>query len=104
MAWPLTQLLKKNSFLWSEAAEQAFNALKSAMADMPRLAMPDFSLPFEIETDAMRARIGAGLIQQGRALAFISQALSEKAKTKSVYEWELMAIRLAEPNWWEVTL
>ncbi|WVZ15409.1 hypothetical protein V8G54_012975 [Vigna mungo] len=85
IAKPLTQLLKKNGFLWSVEAKSAFNELKSAMTSLPTLAMPDFDLSFVIETDAPPT--------------FISQALSEKAKARSVYERELMAIVLAVQKW-----
>jgi hypothetical protein len=42
MAKPLTQLLKKKCFAWSEVANKAFQALKSAMMSTPVLALPNF--------------------------------------------------------------
>ena len=38
-------------------------------------------------------------MQEGRPIAYMSKALSEKAQMKSVYERELMAIVLAIQKW-----
>lgn len=53
LAKPLTELLKKGvMFVWTESTEQAFQLLKQSLISAPVLALPDFSKPFVVETDA----------------------------------------------------
>ncbi len=61
----MTDLLRKDSFKWSERAEQAFNALKEAMTIPPVLGMLDFTKTFIIECDALCEGIRAVLMQAG---------------------------------------
>jgi hypothetical protein len=53
--------------------------MKQKMTTSPVLALPDFTLPFSIETDASGAGIGAVLMQQGMPIVYFNQALGEKA-------------------------
>lgn len=43
IASPLTDLLKKKAFTWSDMAEEAFQNLKQAMTTAPLLTLPKFS-------------------------------------------------------------
>ncbi|XP_027102590.1 uncharacterized protein [Coffea arabica] len=96
---PLTQLLKKESFGWNHHAQMAFEDLKRAMTTAPVLSMPDFEIPFVIETDACGVGIGAVLMQHGHPIAFLSKALSSQNLGLSVYEKELFALVLAVTKW-----
>ncbi|WVZ63910.1 LOW QUALITY PROTEIN: hypothetical protein U9M48_013504 [Paspalum notatum var. saurae] len=52
IAQPLTHILRLKQFAWLDTAEQAFLKLKEAMVRALVLAIPNFELPFTIETDA----------------------------------------------------
>ncbi|XP_061359324.1 uncharacterized protein LOC133303430 [Gastrolobium bilobum] len=99
VAHPLTQLLKKDSFVWSEEAQLSFEALKAEMLLLPTLALPNFDETFFVETDASGVGMGAVLMQAGRPIAFLSKAFSDKDKVLSVYERELKAIVFAVYKW-----
>lgn len=96
---PLTSLLKKDSFSWTEEATTTLDALRLAMVILPVLALPDFSIPFTVETVASGYGLGVVLSQKGSPIAFFSQALNLRAQSRSVYERELMAIVLAVQKW-----
>ncbi|KAL2251677.1 UNVERIFIED_CONTAM: Retrovirus-related Pol polyprotein from transposon [Sesamum indicum] len=96
---PLTSLLKKDAFEWNAEADNAFNHLKELMVSAPVLAMPDFSQPFVVETDASGKGIGAVLMQGGRPISYLSKALATKNLGLSTYEKEFLALLLAVTKW-----
>ena len=62
IATPLIDLLKNNSYQWSDKAQHAFTELKTAMSSSPVLLLPDFAKDFILETDASNLGIGAVLM------------------------------------------
>lgn len=76
MAAPLSDLTKGTSDitgLWQPLHETAFQALKLALVQAPVLRLPDFSLPFEVITDASLLGTGGVLQQDGHPIAFTSK-------------------------------
>lgn len=73
--------------------------LKSALCSAPVLALPDFTRPFHIETDASGSGVGAVLQQEGHPIAFISKPLSPRNQGLTVYKKDYLAILLAVDHW-----
>ncbi|GJR39964.1 putative mitochondrial protein [Tanacetum coccineum] len=99
LSQPLTSLLRKNAYQWSDAAQTAFDTLKKAMTQSPVLALPNFKTEFVVETDASGIGLGAVLQQGGHPIAYLSKTLVPKHQSLSTYEKELMAIILALEKW-----
>ena len=62
IAFPLANLLKKDAFVWDDTAQESFDELKKKMTEALVLSMPNFTLPFELETDASNHAIGTILV------------------------------------------
>ncbi|WVZ02924.1 hypothetical protein V8G54_023730 [Vigna mungo] len=92
LASPLTELLIKNAFQWNQKATKAFLSLKQAITSEPVLALPNFEVPFEIETDASGIGVGAVLIQNKHPIAYFSKKMSSLIQKQSAYVRELYAI------------
>jgi hypothetical protein len=59
VATPLTALLKREAFKWTDEAEEAFKLLKQALMTAPLLQLPDFNKRFIIDCDASGTGFGA---------------------------------------------
>jgi hypothetical protein len=96
---PLTSLLKKNSFVWSEVVAHAFVALKDAMCTTLVLAVPDFIILLSWNVMPQAEVSGVVLMQEGCPLAFTSKQLCDCNLGKSTYEKEMMAILHVVETW-----
>jgi hypothetical protein len=61
IAAPLTQLLKREAFCWSQEATTVFDALKAALTSASVLQLPDVTRPFVVDCDASGSGFGAVL-------------------------------------------
>jgi hypothetical protein len=59
VATPLTTLLKREAFKWTDEAKEAFKLLKQALMTAPLLQLPDFNKRFIIDCDASGTGFGA---------------------------------------------
>lgn len=92
---PLTELLKKSKFQWSEEATSVFEKLKEQITKTPVLKLPNFRKIFVEETDASNTGVGAVLTQEGHPLAYFSKKLTPKMDVASAYVREQYAITQA---------
>ncbi|XP_040870975.1 uncharacterized protein [Glycine max] len=99
IADPLVKATTMEPFQWSSQAQMAFDQLKHALSTAPVLALPDFHLPFTVETDASGIGMGAVLSQQGHPIAYFSKPFTAKLLRSSTYVRELFAITAAVKKW-----
>lgn len=96
---PLTDLLRKDAFIWTDSATNAFHELKLALTSTPVLQLPDFTRPFELQTDASATGIGAVLLQDNHPIAYFSKRLTPRLRSSSAYTREMYAIT-ESVRWW----
>lgn len=79
LASPLTDLLRTDSYSWTPEAQDAFKKLKSCLSSTPVLALPDFSQPFQVETDDSGMGIGVVLSKRTSCCLFQPKVMPENA-------------------------
>lgn len=99
IAAPLTNLLRKNAFIWMSSATKALNTLKTALTTTPVLRLPNFDQDFEVQTDASATGISAVLLQENQPIAYFSKALTPRQQASSTYAREMYAITEAVRRW-----
>lgn len=96
---PLTRLLRKNAFVWTDEASHLFATLNKAMTSTPVLALPNLSEPFVVECDALESGLGDVLHQHGQPIAFYSHALSQQHNKLQAYENKLIGLVKTIRRW-----
>ena len=71
---------------------KAFEQMKKLIAQETILALPDYSKPFQIYTDASDYQLGGVIQQNGKLLAFYSRKLNKAQKNYTTEEKELLGI------------
>ena len=99
IAAPLVKATITEPLQWGNEAQAAFDQLKKALSQAPVLALPNFQLPFTVETDASGVGMGVVLSQQGHPIAFFSKPFTPKLLRASTYVRELFAITTAVKKW-----
>ena len=99
LASSLTNMLKKRPFEWNPLAEDSFQKLKKALTSAPTLRLPDFSKPFELETDACDIGLGAVLRQEKGVVAYESRKLRQAELNYPTHEKKMLAIVFAIKRW-----
>lgn len=90
---PLREVIKKsNRFVWMESQQEAFDLVKKKLAEAPTLAIYDPEKEVAIYTDASDRGIGAVMLQEGKAVAYHSHALSPTEQGYATLEKECLAI------------
>lgn len=100
LAAPLYGLTQKDAeFVWREEHDAAFKGLKEALTTAPVLAMPDFSKPFEVRSDASLLGTGAVLMQDDRPVAYHSKRFTSAERNYGTGEQELLGVIHALDAW-----
>jgi len=84
---------------WTPQCTVAFEKLKQMLISAPCLALPDFTKPFTVITDASLVACGAILVQDGHPVAFESKKFSQAEQNYHTTDQELLAVIHALKAW-----
>ncbi|CAA6666526.1 unnamed protein product [Spirodela intermedia] len=96
---PLTDCLKKETFLWTEVVEQAFDRVKALITQAPILRLPDFGKVFKVACDTSGVGIGGVFSQEGHPIEYFSEKLNDVRRRYSTYDRGFYAVIQALKRW-----
>ncbi|XP_020683447.1 uncharacterized protein LOC110100337 [Dendrobium catenatum] len=99
VAAPLTDLLKSDSFTWTDKAQHSFQQLQRKVTSALVLRLPDFDKVFQVDCDTSNVGIGSVLSQEGQPVAYFSEKLNEARQKYSTYDKEFYATIRALHHW-----
>ena len=85
--------------MWTLEATQAFVLIKRNLTTTPILVLPDFSIIFELHSEASKVGINVALNQQGRPITFFSEKRFGAQSCYITYDVEFYAVVQAIKNW-----
>ena len=90
---------KKTYIEWTDAANAAFDHLKTMCVSTPIMAYPDYQLPFTLHTDSSTDGLGAVLYQKQdgkmRVIAYASRSVSKAESNYPAHKLEFLALKWA---------
>ncbi|XP_078447034.1 putative mitochondrial protein AtMg00860 [Wolffia australiana] len=89
----ITDLLKREQFEWTPAADHAFELVKKLMTEAPVLRLPDFSKVFEVSC------AGGVLSQEGHPIEYFSEKLNNTRRRYDNYDREFYALVQSLRHW-----
>ena len=78
--------------MWSDAQEQALNAVKKLVTSAPILTYYDCQKPLTVQNDASDYGIGSAIFQDGRPIAYASHVLTDVESRYAQIEKEMLAL------------
>jgi len=100
----LTKTLTQGSkFIWTPAAQQAFETMINALCTAPVLVLPDPTKPYVVTTDASGYAIGACLSQDHgdglQPICYMSKKMLDAETRYPIHHKEMLAIICALKEW-----
>ena len=90
---------KKTQIVWTDAANTAFEQLKTMCVSTPILAYPNYQLPFSLHTDSSTDGLGAVLYQKQdgkqRVIVYASRSVSKAESNYPSHKLEFLALKWA---------
>jgi hypothetical protein len=72
--------------------QKAFDEIKQKVSQETLIAFPDFEKEFHVYTHASNTQLGAGIMQEGKPLAFYNRKLKSAQTCYTTGEKELISI------------